>query len=206
MCWSLLGSTKSSLGNTWGLDPPQTKEITISGAGLAPGFWFWLCLPHVEVLEPGIQPAPQRWQCRILHPLCYKRTPSLVFFQSYPEDTNHLRPPVPSPGLLKGNLHQNKSFGDLRAHWRWTRLSSCLPTNRTHIFPPQEGWIFWLSFPSSHHKKLTLFPGLFLYTLGHWKPSEEGQGEAHLSVPKSFINVGSMVYTALTQSNAPEKL
>lgn len=74
-----------------------------------------------------------------------------------------------------------------------------VPLNRTHVSSPPPS-----SHCTTHHKSSwTYFQRSFSCTLGHWKPTEEGQGAANLCVPKSFIKVYEVMHTALTQSNAP---
>ena len=51
----------------------KTVEVTLLFLLL-----FWLCLWHVEVLWPQVEPEPQQWQCWILNPLSHQGAPEVM--------------------------------------------------------------------------------------------------------------------------------
>ena len=55
-------------------------------------FFFWLCLQHMEVPRPGIEPTPQQWKYWILNSLCRQgNPPSGIFNSTGPRAEQRLR-------------------------------------------------------------------------------------------------------------------
>ena len=129
-------------------------------------FSIWLCLQHVEVLRPGIEPVPLQWpkplwwQCWILNLLCHRRPPQVTTLKTcfdHDSSEKHILPLWPSVCIiqLKHSFIYNTYFSLCDAFWYvyvflfFTILSySLLPkyTLLYYKFIPLRSSFFSLSF------------------------------------------------------------